>query len=91
MASGFITRIEREKAEPYTVIFETDDESKYRHIENECRKMIDHKKPQTNADRIRNMTDEELVFFFWGTVDGSGKTVEQWREWLKQECDYENK
>ena len=41
--------------------------------------------PTTNADRIRAMTDEELVFFFWGTVDGSGKTVEQWREWLKQE------
>lgn len=40
---------------------------------------------KTNADRIRAMTDEELVFFFWGTVDGSGKTVEQWREWLKQE------
>ena len=39
----------------------------------------------TNADRIRAMTDEELVFFFWGSVDGSGKTVEQWREWLKQE------
>ena len=41
---------------------------------------------QTNADRIRSMTDEELLFFFWGTVDGSGKTVEQWREWLKQEA-----
>ena len=43
--------------------------------------------PTTNADRIRAMTDEELVFFFWGTVDGSGKTVEQWREWLKQEAE----
>ena len=42
--------------------------------------------PKTNADHIRAMTDEELVFFFWGTVDGSGKTVEQWREWLKQEA-----
>ena len=45
----------------------------------------------TNADRIRAMTDEELVFFFWGTVDGSGKTVEQWREWLKQERDENGK
>ena len=42
---------------------------------------------KTNADRIRAMTNDELVFFFWGTVDGSGKTVEQWRKWLKQECD----
>lgn len=41
--------------------------------------------PITNADIIRSMTDEELVFFFWGTVDGCGKTVEQWRVWLKQE------
>ena len=45
------------------------------------------KKPLTNADRIRLMTDEELVFFLWWFVDGSGKTKEQWREWLKQERD----
>lgn len=44
-------------------------------------------KKTTKADQVRNMTDEELVFFFWGTVDGSGKTVEQWREWLKQEAE----
>ena len=44
-------------------------------------------RPLTNADRIRAMTDEELVFFLWWFADGSGKTVEQWREWLKQECD----
>lgn len=42
---------------------------------------------KTNADRIRSMTDEELVFFLWWFVDGSGKTKEQWREWLKQERD----
>jgi len=41
----------------------------------------------TNADRIRAMTDEELIIFFWSYVDGSGKTVEQWMEWLKQEAE----
>lgn len=43
-------------------------------------------KAKTNADRIRAMTDEELVFFLWWFVDGSGKAKEQWLEWLKQEC-----
>lgn len=59
--SGFVTRVEQEKEEPYTVIFTTDDHSKYIHIENECRKMIDHEKPTTNGDRIRSMSDEELA------------------------------
>ena len=40
---------------------------------------------QTNGQTIRQMTDVELATFFWGFVDGSGKTVEQWRVWLKQE------
>lgn len=43
--------------------------------------------PVTNGDKIRAMDDEELIFFFWSYVDGSGKTVEQWREWLKQEAE----
>ena len=49
MSSSFITRIEREKDEPYTVIFTTDDFDKYRHIEDECRKMIGHAKPTVDA------------------------------------------
>ena len=44
-------------------------------------------KPKTNADRIRSMTDEELVFFLWWFADGSGKTKNQWRDWLKQAAD----
>lgn len=43
-------------------------------------------KPKTNADRIRAMTDEELVFFLWWFADGSGKTKDQWLDWLKQEA-----
>lgn len=47
--SGFVTRVEREKEEPYTVIFTTDDHSKYIHIENECRRMIGHAKQTIDA------------------------------------------
>ena len=49
MTSEFITRVEREKDEPYTVIFRTDDADKYKHIEDECRKMIGHAKPTVDA------------------------------------------
>lgn len=45
----FITRIEREKDEPYTVIFKTADRDKYMHIENECRKMIVHAKEDNDG------------------------------------------
>ena len=38
--SSFVTRVEPEREEPFTVIFTTDDPNKYIHIENECRKMI---------------------------------------------------
>lgn len=52
MSSSFITRIEREKEEPYIVIFTTDDHDKYRHIEDECRKMIGHAKEGTSDERV---------------------------------------
>lgn len=48
MSSGFNTRIERDQSEPYTVIFYTDDESKYREIEDACRKVIGHGKENRN-------------------------------------------
>ena len=47
--------------------------------------------PKTNADRIRAMTDEELVNFFWNWCEGvecKGKDCDECIEiWLKQECD----
>lgn len=49
MASEFITRVERGKDEPYTVIFRTDDADKYKHIEDECRRMIGHEMPTVDA------------------------------------------
>lgn len=45
MSSGFITRVERDKDEPYTVIFTTDDVEKYEVIQAECRRLIGHAKP----------------------------------------------
>lgn len=39
----------------------------------------------TNADRIRSMTDDELVEFLYWDADGSGKSQEQWLRWLKEE------
>lgn len=58
------------------------------------------KKPQTNADRIRSMTDEELAKFFCGRLDcyggdcpgkhlcrpGNNGLV----EWLKQPAEVDN-
>lgn len=49
MASEFITRVEHGKDEPYTVIFRTDDADKYKHIEDECRRMIGHNMPTVDA------------------------------------------
>ena len=48
---------------------------------------VEEKKPQTNADRIRAMTDEELMLWLYAYADGSGKTREQWLEWLKEEVE----
>lgn len=50
-----------------------------------------YEEPQTNADRIRAMTDEELAVFLAANqgvtaFDGSGKLYERWLDWLKQEA-----
>jgi len=54
-------------------------------------------KPQTNADRIRAMTDEELASFLYhswnnalwcnGGCDGECSCEPCWLNWLKQEVD----
>lgn len=48
------------------------------------------KKPMTNADKIRAMTDEELEDFLidvsmFGGVRGLEK-IQTWSEWLKEEA-----
>lgn len=57
MASEFITRVEHGKDEPYTVIFRTDDADKYKHIEDECRRMIGHEKPTVDAVKVVRCKD----------------------------------
>lgn len=51
----------------------------------------DQKKPQTNADRIRNMTDEELAKWFdtvtQDALDGSTWDEKGWFRWLKAESE----
>lgn len=52
----------------------------------------DKKKPQTNADRIRNMTDEELADFLvtvetYGYHDQSISGTYEMKEWLLMESE----
>lgn len=44
-------------------------------------------KPHTNADRIRNMTDEELARWIHQTRHNplEDRNYREWLEWLKQE------
>ena len=58
---------------------------------------IVQRRPQTNADRIRAMTDEELADFLddiihdWGEgsayLRARGIFVDNWDDWLKQEIE----
>ena len=57
----FITRNYGNKE--FEVIIKTDSEEHYKETQDFARKLIDHAKPQTNADRIRSMNDEELALF----------------------------
>ena len=45
----------------YEVIIKTTSHEHYRETEDFARRLIDHAKPMTNADRIRAMTDEQLA------------------------------
>ena len=47
----------------YEIIINTDSEEHYKATQDFAHKLIDHAKPTTNADRIRSMSDEELVEF----------------------------
>ena len=45
----------------YEIIIKTDSKEHYKATEDFARRLIDHAKPMTNADRIRAMSDEELA------------------------------
>lgn len=53
-------------------------------------KLAKTSKPQTNADRIRSMTDEELAEWVWG-AETAGRAYgprgkQAWLDWLRQEA-----
>ena len=69
----FVTRNYSQKE--FEVIIKTDNKDYYKATEDFARKLIDHAKPQTNADRIRAMSDRELADFLSGKgidVHGAG-------------------
>ena len=47
----------------YEIIIKTDSKEHFKATEDFARRLIDHAKPMTNADRIRAMSDEELAEF----------------------------
>ena len=53
----------------------------------ETRRIFVKHLPQTNADRIRSMTDEEMAEWLSCncTGDGYGNSAEDWLDWLKEE------
>lgn len=57
----FITRNYGNNA--FEVIIKTESEDHYKEAQEFARRLIDHEKPVTNADRIRSMTDKELASF----------------------------
>ena len=66
----FITRNHGQKE--FEVIIKTDNKEHYKSAQDFARKLIDHAKPQTNADRIRAMSDEELAEVFGKLVHCGG-------------------
>ena len=61
---------------------------------------VSKRKPQTNADRIRDMTDEELAAFLYDVLSNGWNAIDYgrltypcsdvlWLEWLKAEVDAE--
>ena len=51
--------------ECYEIIIKTDSREHYRATEDFARRLIDHSKPMTNAQKIRAMSDEELAEFIY--------------------------
>lgn len=69
----FITRNYGQKE--FEVIIKTDSKEHYKEAQDFARKLIDHAKPQTNADRIRAMSDEELAELFMAIIHESDVLV----------------
>ena len=81
--------------EGYEIIIKTDSHDHYRATEEFARRLIDHTKPATNADKIRAMSDDELANLLTDFSNNGGWVTEIGREvcykritdWLKQPCE----
>ena len=60
--TGFISR--KYGTNGFEIIIKTDSEEHYKATEAFARRLIDHAKPATAADKIRSMSDRELASFF---------------------------
>ena len=56
----------------FEIIIKTDSKEHYKATEDFARGLIDHAKPKTNADHIREMTDEELAKWLCARFDCYG-------------------
>lgn len=63
----FITRNYGQKE--FEVIIKTDSKDHYKASEDFARRLIDHTKPQTEADRIRSMSDEALAQYLYALAN----------------------
>ena len=81
--------------EGYEIIIKTDSHEHYKAAESFARRLIDHSKPMTNAQKIRAMSDEELAWelMLWrceavarhhGISSVYPDTQKTILEWLKQ-------
>lgn len=86
MATGFNTQTGNGE---YRLQFETDNKELFLLMQETARRCVDGK-PQTNADRIRAMSDEELAQYLAeiGSEANNGVIYsdrpEEWLEYLKQ-------
>ena len=78
----FITRNYGNKE--FEVIIKTDSKEHYKEIQDFARKLIDHAKPQTNADRIRSMSDVELAMYLYEIGCNEWLSPVSTLEWLQQ-------
>ena len=85
--------------EGHEIIIKTDSHEHYRATQNFARRLTDHSKPTTNADKIRAMIDEDLatvlrVFCIeiadctdcplYGFGCPRSNTFNDWIKWLQQ-------
>ena len=68
----------------FEVIIKTDNKEHYKKAEDFSRKLIDHAKPQTNADRIRAMSDEELEDLFREVYNDGCDDATAWEWGIRQ-------